>query len=596
MTWYNPTLILSRLLITKSGGTVYNEKFHFGLNVIRGRNSSGKTTIARALVYALGADIKQWTPELLKCDFVIAEVIINQELATLRRPIDSEKRNHMEIFWGSYEDAFKASLASWERYPYSNYENKKGFSKVLFESLKLPEIKGYQEANVTMHQVLRLMYGDQSSPATKILGTEDFDSIITRESIGDLLCGIYSDELFNARTKLKMVDSELSAVISNLKNLYRLLGKENTDIKSLDIDAEISFAQDQLEEVKLENEEIKRVGYTEEVEEGTKELRKSLQKGKKGLYVKTERHASLAFDVSDSEIFIRELQRKASSLDASIAVAKIINSFSYKNCPACFTDLSNLGRNDDECGLCGTNLNGDTSSINLHKMRNEIEMQISESSKLLEHKDKEMSELKTDIRTLKNEVKALDFQYREIATDLASDKQRKLQDNYKRFGYLERTIEDLEKTRGIVEQIKELASTRDRLNHEKSELHEFIDQGEHKQIKRRREIASEISNAVVNILKNDLERQDRFSSANTVEFDFGANSISVDGETTFSESSTVFLKNAFLLGLLSVSAKDSRLKFPRFLLLDGIENGGMEREREVTIFKRSFWLYQTVLK
>ena len=68
MTWYKPTLILTRLLITKSGGAVYDEKYHYGLNVIRGRNSSGKTTIARAIVYALGGDIKQWTPELLKCD------------------------------------------------------------------------------------------------------------------------------------------------------------------------------------------------------------------------------------------------------------------------------------------------------------------------------------------------------------------------------------------------------------------------------------------------------------------------------------------------------------------------------------------------
>ena len=142
MTWYKPTLILTRLLITKSGGAVYDEKYHYGLNVIRGRNSSGTTTIARAIVYALGGDIKQWTPELLKCDFVIAEVNINQEFVTLRRPIDNEKRSPMEIYWGSYQEASNASPASWERYPYANYENKKGFSKVLFETLKLPEVKG----------------------------------------------------------------------------------------------------------------------------------------------------------------------------------------------------------------------------------------------------------------------------------------------------------------------------------------------------------------------------------------------------------------------------------------------------------------------
>ncbi|MES3006623.1 MAG: AAA family ATPase [Pseudomonadota bacterium] len=579
MTWYKPTLILTRLLITKSGGAVYDEKYHYGLNVIRGSNSSGKTTISRAIVYALGGDIKQWTPELLSCDFVIAEVSINREFVTLRRAVDDEKRSPMEIYWGSYIEASNASPASWERYPYANYENKKGFSKVLFEALELPEVKGYQESNVTMHQVLRLMYGDQSSPATKILGTEDFDSTITRESIGDLLCGIYSDALFNARTRLKIVDAQVSSVVSNLKNLYRILGKENTDIKSLNIEAEIDLTRNQIEDAKNENDKIKATGYIQESNEQTKKIRDALQKSKIALYTMQERNLHLTFDISDSEIFINELQNKVKGLNDSIAVATVINTFSYKNCPACYTDLSNLKRIQDECSLCGTQLEKETSAINFHKIRNEIEMQIKESRKLLEHKKEEARELKGAIRVLTNETKSLDYQYREIATDIASDKQKKLQENYKKIGYLERSIEDLEKTRGIIEQIKEVADLRDRLNHEKSELHDFIDQNELKQDARRREIALKISEAVVGLLRQDLSRQDQFSAAETVQFDFGANSVSVDGETTFSESSTVFLKNAFLLGLLAVSARDERLRFPRFLLLDGIENGGMERER-----------------
>ena len=62
MTWYKPTLILNRLVITKSGGAVYDEKYHYGLNVIRGRNSSGKTTIARAIVYIVLPDCRQPNP------------------------------------------------------------------------------------------------------------------------------------------------------------------------------------------------------------------------------------------------------------------------------------------------------------------------------------------------------------------------------------------------------------------------------------------------------------------------------------------------------------------------------------------------------
>lgn len=585
MTWYEPTLILSRLLITKSGGTVYNEKYHFGLNVIRGRNSSGKTTIARAIVYALGADLKQWTPELLMCDFVIAEVIINGEYLTLRRPIDSEKKSPMEIFWGRYEDASNASPTSWERYPYATNKNKKGFSKVLFETLKLPEVKGYQESNITMHQVLRLIYGDQSSPATKILGIEDFDSALTRESVGDLLCGIYSDGFFNARARLRIVDKDLDSVVSTLKNLYQIIGKEKTDIKSLDIEAKIVGIRNDINEVITENDEIKKVGYTEDANDKIKELRQLFHKSRNDLYLKSERLASIDFDISDSELFIEDLRKKSGCLNDSISVASVVNSFSYKNCPACFTDLTKLGRAKDECGLCGTKLANDTSAVNLHKMRNEIEMQIRESIDLLYNKKQELCELKKTLRSLNNDVNRLSVEYRDVATDIAPGKQQKIQENYKKIGYLERTIEDLEKTRTIIEQIKEIANERDQLNHEKSELHEFIEQEESKLSKRRTEVASEISVAVVDILKKDLERQDGFSFANSVEYDFGANSVSVEGEKTFSESSTVYLKNAFLLGLLAVSANDKRLRFPRFLLLDGIENGGMERERSHNLQK-----------
>ena len=160
-----------------------------------------------------------------------------------------------------------------------------------------------------------------------------------------------------------------------------------------------------------------------------------------------------------------------------------------------------------------------------------------------------------------------------------------LQGYYRDIGYLERSIEDLIKSREIIEQIKSIADERDRLNKKVNELRVTVEMIESQQEQRRNEVASELSTATVEILKQDLERQDQFSSADIVQFDFGTNSISVNGETTFSESSTVFLKNAFLLSMLAVSANDSRLRFPRFLLLDGIENGGMEQERSHNLQK-----------
>ena len=44
---YNPFLKLNRLIVyTLKGGVAYDEYFHEGVNIIRGHNSSGKSTIS----------------------------------------------------------------------------------------------------------------------------------------------------------------------------------------------------------------------------------------------------------------------------------------------------------------------------------------------------------------------------------------------------------------------------------------------------------------------------------------------------------------------------------------------------------------------
>ena len=53
----------------------------------------------------------------------------------------------------------------------------------------------------------------------------------------------------------------------------------------------------------------------------------------------------------------------------------------------------------------------------------------------------------------------------------------------------------------------------------------------------------------------------------------------MNGATQFSESSTVVLRHLFHLAMLSASTRLPDMRFPRFLLLDGIEDGGMELER-----------------
>ena len=71
-------LFLNRLvIITHTGASAYDEKFHKGVNIIRGKNSSGKSTVSNFIFYALGGDFTNWNAESLRCREVFAEVEIN---------------------------------------------------------------------------------------------------------------------------------------------------------------------------------------------------------------------------------------------------------------------------------------------------------------------------------------------------------------------------------------------------------------------------------------------------------------------------------------------------------------------------------------
>ena len=88
-----------------------------------------------------------------------------------------------------------------------------------------------------------------------------------------------------------------------------------------------------------------------------------------------------------------------------------------------------------------------------------------------------------------------------------------------------------------------------------------------------------VSDTARGILRQDLERQAEFRNAQTVSIKFGDNSVLVDGELNFAESSNVIVKNAAILSLLLAATQDEHFYHPRFALLDNIEDKGMEQDR-----------------
>src|SRR4051812_15366009 len=100
MTLFKPTLSVRRLIVTRRGQPAFDATFHNGVNIVRGENSSGKSTIMELLAYALGSELRYWKREALLCDYTIAEVAINGTAVTLRRTINDSKLNALDIYWG----------------------------------------------------------------------------------------------------------------------------------------------------------------------------------------------------------------------------------------------------------------------------------------------------------------------------------------------------------------------------------------------------------------------------------------------------------------------------------------------------------------
>ena len=101
---FEPSLELNRMVVRTNAHTAYDEDFHTDVNVIRGDNSSGKSTILNFIFFGLGGDLTRddWSEHALKCTHVWLEVSFNGMPAVLRREIDEASMSPMEIFGGKW--------------------------------------------------------------------------------------------------------------------------------------------------------------------------------------------------------------------------------------------------------------------------------------------------------------------------------------------------------------------------------------------------------------------------------------------------------------------------------------------------------------
>ena len=582
MMQYKPFLLVKRLVITKGKSIAYDEKFTAGVNIIRGVNSSGKSTISDFIFYGLGGDLTKLKNEAKQCNFVFVEASLSGNVFTLKREIAEGGRKGMDIFSGGYESASVAAVTDWIRHPY-NANTKESFYQALFKELGMPYSKSDEKNSITMHQLLRMLYVDQMTSPDRLFKFDKFDSPNKRQAIGELLIGLSDFELYEKRVRLQTLKLTLDNRIKEIKTIHSFLGDT---IKSVsEIDGEIKEKRKDIDALELEVESFSTPledGSTED--EMLKHLIVEIQEARGKYRVNQQEIAKTSFEINDSQMFIESLSQRVKALKETQDTIKALSDVAFDHCPACQTEVQ---ARPTGCSLCGTAKPESESENDIDptfKVRKEIEFQIAESILLINKKQEslceqkvvsnqletKLGELERDLDIIRKPQRAVNIQLRQKISDIGGlrNEIRTLNNSKKEFA----------KLYGLYDEREALQKNVTALEDQISRLTQRMENG--LKAKKRK-----LSEATLDVLKADAVHEEIFVDGSKVEFDFAEDRVTIDDRALFSASSMVYLKNAFRLAMLKCSCEDSSYLYPRFLLMDNIEDKGMAEERS-QLFQR----------
>jgi len=576
MTQYEPYLLVNRLVVTKNTKHVYDETFTEGVNIIRGKNSSGKSTISDFLFYGLGGDLSKWKNEAKSCDYVYLEVNLSGRIFTLKREIKEAGRRGMDIFGDEFDVANSAANSGWLRYPY-NATEKESFYQAIFKELGIPYSKSDDKGSITMHQLLRMMYVDQMTSPDRLFKFDRFDSPNKRKAIGELLIGLSDFSLYEKRVEAQRASAILDSKIKEIKTIHQFLGGS---IKTLEeVDIEISEKEQEIVTIEKSVDEITTTLPTGDSEAEGIIVQELVQKIYDLRSERTEllnKSSSTTFEINDSLLFINSLISRLKALSETQNTISALSDIAFNHCPACQIELV---KKETGCCVCGCETSQEESDIDpTFKVRKEIEFQVAESKKLIVIKEKRLAELEIKIKQLATELKLHEQEFESLKKPQKSinhDLRRKLTE----IGALRNQIIELNASKVNYGKLHELYGERAKTQEHVNELERDIKLSEAKiegEIRRKKSVLSEIT---LDLISADKDHEEIFVKGKKIEFDFGEDRVTIDDRALFSASSMVYLKNAFRLALLKASCLDSKYLYPRFLLMDNIEDKGMEESR-----------------
>jgi hypothetical protein len=571
---------MRRLRVLRRGTAVYDQNFHPGVNIIRGENGSGKSTIADFIFYILGGEFENWKTAAAACDQVQAEVVSQGGVLVLRRDI-GKAQTPMAVFFGPMTEAEEHGLDGWESYPIRRHGSSLSFTQVMFRAAGIPEAQSQGASNITMHQILRLLYSDQRTPAAFLFRYESFDPREIREAVGDLICGLSVYELYEIELTLRDLEREFDEKSRRLTALLSALPKEETIAQVATIDARIAELS---AEYKRLVDEIAKVadliddGQVQEFVTARAKAVDELRKLRTQITTDEQRSQVNQLEINDLQRFLEYLEELSQKLPRAQASSDIIGNIEFTHCPACLTVLAG-DKGVEHCVICGAKTDPEQERSRYLQIKTDLDIQVRESRQLLEEKEQAALQIDRGLRATRRDYqdKLSEFTVKyDVST---SPRESFVAQRHQRIGQIDREGAELSRLRERVLEIEKISAEKAQLQEQITRLKDRHSALQLAGRSRKAQALSLVSQIARNILRQDLERQAEFRSAGSVSINFADNSVQVDGELNFAESSNVIVKNTTILSLLLAATEDEKFYHPRFALFDSIEDKGMEQER-----------------
>jgi hypothetical protein len=581
-------LFLNRLRIyTEIGEIAYDEKFHKGVNIIRGDNSSGKSTITHFIFYVLGGAFNDFVPEARLCSQSIAEVEMNGAIFTIKRDIIKDEKGNIStqtplyFFWGNMDESFNPPIdKSWQKFGYNTTIDRKSFSNVIFDNLDLPIVKG--DSNITFHQILRLLYIDQDSPTSSLFLYEHFDSQLTRETVSDLLLGVYNEKLYENKKRLITAEKEYENIKSEIKATSHFfsdpLALNPTHINEAIQNREIEISTIQEEIVSIRTKE-KKVNYKDDSKLFFQRLNEDSITQRKIVNEIENQIAYLYNEIEDSTFFIETLDKKIKALKNSIHTREFLGNLPLEYCPECLSRIK-LNDNSSNCKLCKEPIDESFGVVQARRMELEIGFQINESKKLLEINKRSLLELESKHSSEIGKLHDIQKQVNSALEDVKSFNEEAIDNLNNKKGFIEGEILQYRTMLENAELYDRLIQKKNQLGEEVSYLKTYIFKTEQAQLKLKEAINEKIKEEGIYLLNNDLDRQDEFKNANDFFIDYSNNIAFLSNKfSKYSASSNFYLKVAARFSIFLASLYIPEMRYPRFIFADNMEDKGIEMKR-----------------